>query len=86
MAHKMLINKTSMEEQKLIALSDGDKDPRMVAQLTGHGRTAPQPQQNALHAGGELSCYASSAVYRCTINSCSAYQRCAQAVSPWSLS
>jgi len=73
-----------VEGPKLIALPDSGKDSLMMTQWPGRGTTLPQPHKDALHDGDEeLPCFATSSVYQCTNNSCSAYQRCAQAVSPW---
>jgi len=44
---------------------------------------APQPEQEGVHCDEKLPCFGSSAVYHCTKNSCSEFQGCVQAVSPW---
>lgn len=67
----------------LIAALNSAKPVSRLPIYAQDGEGALQSGLDGVHRGEQLPCFGSSIVYNCTKNSCSAFQRCTQAVSPW---
>ena len=68
----------------MISSLDIVTDIPTALQHSEHGKYALGRHKQSSRNDRELPCYATSAVYYCTNNDCTAFQMCARKVSPWS--